>query len=491
MSAAPRFLAIDLGAESGRAVVGEIIGGRLRIREIHRFPNRVVRLGSSLHWNVYALWEEVRESIARAASESALTSVGLDTWGVDFALLAPDGTLLGLPHTYRDPRTEGAIASAVSTMPRRDIYRRTGIQLLPFNTLFQLHAMKIRRSAGTGLAADLLFMPDLFHFWLTGRKATEFTFATTSQLYNPTTATWDDDLLDLAGVRRSLMQQIVAPRTTLGPVSPDVARLTGCSAPVIAVGTHDTASAVVAIPAADPRFAYISSGTWSLVGAEVAAPVLTEAAERANFTNEGGVNATFRLLRNVTGLWLVQGCRQRWGMERADAYAELAAAASAAEPLTAFVDPDDPAFFNPPDMVAAIERRLAATRQHVPATPGAIVRCILESLALKYRLVLEVLAEVRAQDAAVIHIVGGGSNNSLLCQFTADATGLPVVAGPTEATAIGNILVQAVACGAIESLPEARGLVRRSFQPRCHEPGDRTPWDRVYGRFRELCAETN
>jgi len=488
VSAPPRFLAIDLGAESGRAVVGEIAEASLRIREVHRFPNRVVRLGSSLHWNVYALWEEVRDAIGRAGQSGPLTSIGIDTWGVDFALLAPDGTLIGLPHTYRDRRTEGAIASATREMRRSDIYRRTGIQLLPFNTLFQLHAMKLQRSVLPELAADLLFMPDLFHFWLTGLRTTEFTFATTSQLYNPTTGGWDDTLLELAGVRRSLMQQIVQPGTRLGQLSPAVAEHTGCSAPVIAVGTHDTASAVAAIPAADPRFAYISSGTWSLVGAETSAPVLTEAAEQANFTNEGGVNATFRLLRNVTGLWLVQGCRRRWGMEHAEAYAELAAAASEARPLTALVDPDDPAFFNPVDMVAAIERRVADTGQPVPSTPGAIVRCVLESLALKYRRVLDILAAIRGQDASVIHVVGGGSNNALLCQFTADATGLPVVAGPAEATAIGNLLVQAVAAGAIESFAEARAVVRRSFEPRCYAPGDRLPWDRAYRRFDQVVS---
>jgi rhamnulokinase len=490
VSAPARFLAIDLGAESGRAVVGELDDGRLRIREIHRFANRVVRLGSGLHWNVYALWEEVRDAIARAAAEGPLESIGIDTWGVDYALLTSDGTLLGLPHTYRDARTEGAIASALRVMPRHEIYRRTGIQLLPFNTLFQLHAMTRQRSPLRELAADLLFMPDLFHFWLTGRKATEFTFATTSQLYNPTTGTWDEDLLKVAGARRSLLQEIVPPGTRLGPLTPAVAELTGCTAPVVTVGTHDTASAVAAVPAEDPRFAYISSGTWSLVGAEVTAPILTEAAERASFTNEGGVNATFRLLRNVTGLWLVQGCRRRWGIDGPEAYAELTAAASAADSRTALIDPDHPLFFNPPDMVAAIEQRLAETGQRVPATPGGIVRCILDSLALKYRQVLDALASVRGQAAPIVHIVGGGANNALLCQLTADATGLPVMAGPIEATAIGNILVQAVTAGAIDSCADARAVVRQSFEPRCHQPGDRAAWDPAYERFIDICAET-
>jgi rhamnulokinase len=483
---APRFLAIDLGAESGRGVVGSLEGGRLRVEEIHRFPNRDVSLGPGLHWNVYGLWEEVREAIRRAAAAGPLVSIGVDTWGVDYALLAEDGTLLGLPHTYRDPRTEGAVESATRMVSRHELYRRTGIQILPFNTLFQLHAMARQSPLAGALASDLLFVPDLFHFWLTGRRATEFTFATTSQLYNPTMGGWDERLLEVAGVRRSLMQGIVVPGTVLGPLTREVRHQTGCGAPVVAVGTHDTASAVAAVPAADPRFAYISSGTWSLVGAEVGAPVLSEAAERANFTNEGGVYGTFRLLRNVTGLWLVQGCRRRWGMDGREAYSQLTEAAAAAEPLAALVDPDDPAFFNPPDMVAAIERRLVETGQRAPATPGALVRCILESLALKYRQVLETLAAIRGQEAAVVHVVGGGSNNALLCQFTADATGLPVVAGPAEGTSIGNILVQAIAAGAIASLDAGRAVVRRSFEPACYAPRDREPWDRAFRRFADL-----
>ena len=487
-TAVARFLAIDLGAESGRAVLGELSGGCLRVSELHRFPNRVVTLGTSLHWNVYALWEEVREAIGRAAQSGPLESIGIDTWGVDYALLAADGTLLGLPHTYRDRRTEGAIASATRDISRHDLYARTGIQLLPFNTLFQLHAMSREEPLQPGLAAHLLFIPDLFHFWLTGRRATEFTFATTSQLYNPTAGGWDDRLLEVAGVRPSLMQDIVPPGTRLGPLSPAVAGQTACQAPVVAVGTHDTASAVAAVPASGRRFAYISSGTWSLVGAEVASPVLTEAAEQANFTNEGGVYGTFRLLRNVAGLWLVQGCRRRWGLEQKEAYAQLTGAAADAPPLAAFVDPDDPAFFNPPDMVEAIERRVAGTGQPVPPTPGALVRCVLESLALKYRHVLETLARIRGEDATVVHVVGGGARNALLCQLTADATGLPVVAGPAEATAIGNIMVQAVSAGAVESFEAARAVVRGSFEPQRYTPRDREPWDRAYRRFAELTA---
>lgn len=483
---APRFLAIDLGAESGRGVVGAFEDGRLRVEEVHRFPNVGVSLGPSLHWNVYALWEEVREAIRRATAAGPLASIGVDTWGVDYGLLAEDGTLIGLPHTYRDPRTEGAIESVTRTVSRHELYRRTGIQVLPFNTIFQLHAMVRRSPLAGALASDLLFVPDLFHFWLTGRRATEFTFATTSQLYNPTSGGWDERLLEVAGVRPSLMQEIVLPGTPLGPLTREVRAQTGCTAPVVAVGTHDTASAVAAVPAVDSRFAYISSGTWSLVGAEVPAPVLSEAAERANFTNEGGVYGTFRLLRNVTGLWLVQGCRRRWGMEGREAYARLTEAAAGAEPLAAMVDPDDPAFFNPPDMVAALERRLAETGQRAPSTQGGLVRCVLESLALKYRQVLETLAGIRGEQAAVVHIVGGGSNNGLLCQFTADATGLPVVAGPAEGTAIGNILVQAIAAGAIGSLDEARAVVRGSFEPARYEPRDREPWDRAYRQFSDL-----
>lgn len=444
----------------------------------------------SLHWDVYALWEEICEAIGRASHGGGLSSIGLDTWGVDFGLLAPGGALLGLPHTYRDPRTEGAIDSLLRVMPRHEVFGRTGIQLLPFNSLFQLHAMARDRSPLLEVAADVLFMPDIFHFWLTGRRVTEFTFATTSQLYNPIEGRWDPALAEAAGFPLRLLQEIVPPGTLLGPVQPAVAARIGLAPPVVAVGTHDTASAVAAVPAEDPAFAYISSGTWSLVGAEVKAPVTTGEAERANFTSEGGVGGTFRLLKNVVGLWLVQGCRRRWGLEGPDAYAALAAAAAKAGPLEALVDPDDPAFFNPPDMVAAIESRLVATGQSVPTSRGGIVRAILESLALKYRRVLEQLAAIQGREASVVHIVGGGARNALLCQFTADATGLPVVAGPVEATSIGNILVQAIAAGIIGSVAEGRALVRRSFDVSVFEPGDRGPWDRAYQQFTDVCGET-
>ena len=490
MSAIPRFLAVDLGAESGRGVVGEIVDGRLRLSEIHRFPNRVVQLGPSLHWNIYALWEEVREAIGLAARGGALTSLGIDTWGVDFGLVAPGGVLLGLPHTYRDPRTEGAIASLARVMPREEIYRRTGIQLLPFNTLFQLHAMARDRSPLLGLADSLLFVPDLFHYFLTGRRVTEFTFATTSQLYDPLARAWDEGLLGAVGVPSRLLQEIVPPGTRLGPMTPAVAAATGATAPVVAVGTHDTASAVAAVPAGEPGFAYISSGTWSLVGTEVTTPVISAEAERTGFSNEGGVGGTFRLLKNVMGLWLVQGCRRRWGLDGPDAYEALAAAAAEAEPLAALVDPDHPAFFNPPDMVAAIERRLASTGQAVPSTRGGLVRCVLDSLALKYRQVLDQLASVRGSRATVVHVVGGGAKNALLCQLTADATSLPVVAGPAEATSIGNILVQAIAAGAIGSVADGRRLVRQSFDPARFEPEGPEGWDRAYRRFLDICART-
>jgi rhamnulokinase len=479
------FLAFDLGAESGRALLGRLEGERLTVREISRFPNGMLSLHGRLHWNVFRLFEHIKDALRTVAREGAAAdSVGLDTWGVDFALLARDGGVLGLPFAYRDPHTAGAMDSFFRKVPREEVYARTGIQFLPLNSLFQLEAMARDRSPLLEAAADLLFIPDLFHYFLSGVKKTEFTFATTSQLYNPSTRDWDGRLLDALGLPRSLFQQLVEPGTIIGLLSKEIGAETGFApVPLVAVATHDTASAVAAIPAEGDDWAYISSGTWSLMGIESRAPIITDEARRANFTNEGGVGATFRVLKNITGLWLLQQCRRAWSVEREISYDELTKAASEAPPFASFVDPDDPGFLNPPDMPAAVRAFCRRTGQPEPESIGATVRCVLESLALKYRFVLEQIRRLRAEPIQRIHVIGGGAKNTLLCQFTADATGAPVHAGPVEATAIGNLLVQAMALGQIGSLPELREIVRASFPPQVYEPRETKSWEAAAQRI--------
>jgi rhamnulokinase len=483
------ILAFDLGAESGRAVLGTLEGGRLAVHEARRFANTPLALSGHIHWNVYALLDEIKGAMRDAAATGARPdSVGIDTWGVDFGLLARDGGLLGLPFCYRDNRNAGAMEDYLKLVPKQALYDATGIQFMPFNTLFQIYAMVRERSPLLAAAADLLFMPDLFNYLLTGKKAAEFTIASTSQILDPRTKAWIPGLFQAMGLSKRLLQDVVEPGTVLGPLVDDIAAETGLrEVPVVATAGHDTAAAVAAVPAEGTNWAYISSGTWSLVGVEATSPVITPASLAANFTNEGGVGGTIRFLKNVAGLWLVQGCRKAWAEDGTLSYEELARAAETAQPFTALVDPDDPGFLNPPDMPEAIASYLRRTGQALPGSRAALVRSLLESLALKYRYVIDQLRHVVGRRVDKIHVIGGGSRNSLLCQLTADATGLAVIAGPAEATAIGNILVQALALGRISSLAEMRSIVRDSFEPRTYEPaGTAADWDAAYVRFREI-----
>ncbi len=480
---AHNILAVDLGAESGRAILGTIEDGRLRIRETARFPNKMVRVTGHFHWDVFNLYEEIMNSL-KACPDEGLESIGLDTWGVDFALLDSAGEFLGLPYTYRDSRTEGMMEKFFALIPRERVYQLTGIQFLQFNTLFQLFAMARENPPLLKKAQDLLFIPDIFNYLLTGEKKTEFSYATTSQLYNPRKKDWDEELFAALGVSRDIMQQIVPPGTVIGGIGRDVCRKTGLrELSVVAPATHDTGSAVAAVPAAGRDWAFISSGTWSLMGIETREPVITDKARDFNFTNEGGVGGTFRFLKNIMGLWLVQQCRKALGSYN---YEDLIRLAIDAAPFKSIIYPDSAEFFNPPDMTEAVRRFCRESGQPVPETPGEIVRCVLESLALQYRRVLDQLHEVQSQQINVINIVGGGVNNKLLCQFTADATGLPVIAGPVEAAAVGNILTQAMALGYVGSVAEVRDVVRRSFEPLRYEPRQTGLWDEVYERFQNI-----
>ena len=485
------FLAFDLGAESGRAVLGTLDGRRLSVHEVRRFPNTPLALSGHIHWNVYALFDEMKTAMREGAAATGARpeSVGVDTWGVDFGLLARDGNLLGLPFCYRDHRNIGAMEDYFKLVPRSALYEATGIQFMPFNTLFQVYAMVREKSPLLDAAADLLFMPDLFNYLLTRKKTAEFTIATTSQILDPRTKAWIPGLFQAMGLSKKLLQNIIEPGTILGPLTEEVARETGFfGVPVVATAGHDTAAAVAAVPAEGRNWAYISSGTWSLVGVEENAPIISAKSLESNFTNEGGVDGTIRFLKNVAGLWLVQGCRKAWAKDGLLSYEELVQAAADARAFTAFIDPDNRDFLNPPDMPEALTAYCRKTGQKVPESRAAVVRSLFESLALKYRTVIDQLRLVLGHPIEKIHIIGGGSRNELLCQFTADATGLPVVAGPAEATAVGNILVQAMAMGRVSSLAEMRAIIRESFELRTYEPADTAAWDAASARFRDVLA---
>jgi len=498
MSHRSSFLAFDLGAESGRAMLGQLDGQRLQLTEVHRFANGPVRQPDGLHWDVLRLWTEIKHGLALVIREHGadLAGVGLDAWGVDFGLLDRDGALVSTPYHYRDGRTDGMLKQAFRRMPRAQIFEHTGIQFMQINTLYQLLSMVISESPALEIAETFLTIPDLFNYWLTGRTCCEFSIATTTQCYDPRRRDWARPLLERLGIPTHIFPEIVPPGTILGELLPSVADEVGTGIlPVIAPACHDTACAVAAVPAEGADFAYVSSGTWSLMGAELARPVIDERSLAYDFTNEGGVGVqecrrtrTFRFLKNVVGLWLVQECRRTWmraALPKGEklSYDDLTQMAAQADPLRSFVDPDCGEFLKPGDMPARIRAFCRATDQPVPQSRGAVVRCTLESLALKYRWVLERLEEILGRRLEPIHIVGGGAQNRLLNQFTVDATGRRVVSGPVEATAAGNVIAQAMALGHIGSLEEGRQVVRNSFELTTYEPTDRPAWEEAYSRF--------
>lgn len=478
------FLAFDLGAESGRAMTGRLDSGLLELREVHRFANEPVRAGGSLHWDVLRLWLEMRRGLD-AVREARFDSLGVDAWGCDFALLGEGGALVENPYHYRDARTDGMIEAVTSCLPAADIYAVTGIQFMPINAIFQLFAASRRTPKLLEAAETLLTIPDLFNYWLTGRAVAEYTNATTTQFVDARSRGWAFALLEALGLPGRLLPPIVEPGCLLGTLSEEVGGpLAGT--PVIAPACHDTGSAVAAI-AGGPGRAFLSSGTWSLLGAEVAAPIITPHSRSLNFTNEGGVCGTTRLLKNIAGMWLLQACRRSWAAQgRQYGYEELlAAAADQRDAFRVLFDPDHASFLHPPDMVEAIRAYCGETRQPSPEDPAALTRAILESLAFKYRFVAEALGRLTGQPIAEIQIVGGGSRNRLLNQFTADATGCTVLAGPIEATALGNIAMQMVGTGTAASLNAARHIIADSFPVERFTPQETAQWDRHYERFQE------
>jgi rhamnulokinase len=484
------YLAVDLGAESGRVVLGRFDGGRVSLEEVHRFPNPAVGLPDGLHWDVLRILTEVEEGLARAAREEEIEGVGVDSWGVDFGLLDRGGALISNPYHHRDGRTEGMMEEAFELVPKEEIYRTTGIQFLPINTLYQLLAM--RGSPLLEVAETMLLIPDLVNYWLTGEKACEYTNATTTQLLD-LEGGWTKDLFEKMDLPSRILAPVVPPATELGPLRPGAAEEIGAKTSVFAVASHDTASAVVAVPAEGKDFAYISSGTWSLVGVETPGPVVTREAMEANFTNEGGFGGKTRLLKNVMGLWLLQECRRQWAKEGHEySYEELARLAEDAPPAGPLVDPDHPAFLSPGDMPSRVRSFCRATGQSPPEEPAAVARCVFESLALKYRYAIEQTQNLTDRTVGTVNVVGGGSQNTLLCQLTADACGLPVVAGPVEATAMGNVMVQAFAQGRVGSPEEIRAAVRDSFEASTYEPdGDPDEWSGLYDRFSRLVEGTH
>jgi rhamnulokinase len=482
------YLAVDLGAESGRVVLGRFDGGRVSLHEVHRFPNVAVRLPDGLHWDVLHILCEIKDGLAKAARETRIEGVGVDSWAVDFGLLDGDGALVSNPYHHRDTRTEGMMEEAFELVPKEQIYGTTGIQFLPINTIYQLMAM--RDSPLLGAAGTLLLIPDLINYWLTGERACEYTNATTTQLLD-LEGKWAQDLLKRLDLPSHVLAPVIPPATELGPLLPEVAEEVGAGPPVFAVASHDTASAVVGVPAHGDDFAYISSGTWSLVGVETPGPVITQEAMEANFTNEGGFAGRTRLLKNVMGLWLLQECRRQWAREGHEySYDELARLAEDA-PSGPLVDPDHPAFLAPGDMASRIRRFCEETGQSPPEEPASVARCVFESLALKYRHAIEQAQNLTGRIIGTVNVVGGGSQNALLCQLTAGATGLPVVAGPVEATAMGNVMVQAFAQGRVGSLEEIRAVISDSFETSAYEPGgDSGEWSELRERFSRLIEES-
>ncbi len=481
----PNFLAVDLGAESGRAILGSLTGDSLLLEEVHRFPNTPVRLPTGLYWDSLRLFHEIQQGLANAGRERkmALDGIGIDTWGVDFGLLGRDGALVDNPRHYRDSRNNGMLERTFAAVPRTDIFAQTGIQFMQLNSLYQLYAMKLAASPALEAAHTLLFMPDLFNYWLTGVMLSELSISSTSQFYNPIENRWATGLLGRLGLPTGILRNIDAPGTRLGPLLPHVQQAAGLgSTAVYATCCHDTASAVAAVPAEGQDWCYISSGTWSLMGVELPRPVINECSLELNFTNEIGAEGTTRLLKNIAGLWTLQECRRAWALEgREYAYDELAHLAAGARPFAAILDPD--AFPEPGGMPQQIAAWCARNGQACPEAPAEMTRSILESLALRYRQVLESLETLLGRKLSVIHIVGGGSRNRVLNQFVADATGRTVIAGPSEATAAGNVLVQAIGAGVLKGLAQARAVVRRSFPPVLFEPHPQADWEAAYERF--------
>jgi len=486
------MLAFDFGASSGRAILGIFDGNKLITEELHRFSNDPVNVRGNFYWDILRLFHEIKQGIIKCVNvgHKDIDSIGIDTWGVDYGLLDERGNLLGNPYHYRDTRTDGIMEEVFKIIPKGELYQKTGIQFMKFNTIFQLYSTKLNTPSMLDQAKTLLFIPDLLNYFLTGVKVTEYSIASTSQLLDPQTRTWSDEILDKLELPRQMLTDIVPSGTIIGKLSKTLAQELGIGeVNVVASASHDTASAVTAVPAANRDYVYISSGTWSLMGVEADEPIINEMSSQLAFTNEGGVSNKIRFLKNIMGLWLVQECKRQWNKEGDNcSFAELEKLAREAKPFVSFVDPDDDAFMTPGNMPEKIRAFCKKTNQPVPESKGEVIRCVLQSLALKYRKTVESLEQILGKELPVVHMVGGGIKDTLLCQFTANATGRKVIAGPVEATSIGNLMTQAMALGKINSLQEIRQVVKNSVATTEYLPENIEQWNQAYDRFCSFCG---
>ena len=481
------FLAFDLGASSGRAILGTLTNGRLELTEIHRFVNQMQLINGHHFWNIFSLFNELKIGLKTCVKELGIQpeSIGIDTWGVDFVHLTREGHILSIPYAYRDSRTNTSMEDLFQKIPREEVYAQTGIQFMQFNSLFQLFSMVKDQSSLLEITDTILFMPDALNYLFSGVKKSEFSIASTSQMIVPGTCSWNFDLIEKAGIPTELFQDIILPGTILGNIQQEITRETGSKQiPVIAVAGHDTASAIVSVPCSGDNFVYLSSGTWSIMGIESKHPLISEQTYQLNFTNEGGVEGTTRFLKNIMGMWLIQEVQRIWSEEGTNyTWPAMVELARRSDPFKYLINPDDPLFLNPKDMTQAVRDFCYQTAQGTPHTHDEVIRCIYDSLALKYRYTLEQIQDVTQEKIEVIHIIGGGANNHFLNQLTADATGLRVIAGPTEATAIGNIMIQAKALGCVGSIQEIREIIAGSFDLFHFVPSDELNWDEAYNRY--------
>ena len=485
------YFAVDLGATSGRTILGTLVGGKLEQEELTRFPNNLIETGGHFYWDIYALYLEMIKGLQIVGKRGIdLSSIGIDTWGVDFVFIGDDDAILRNPMAYRDPHTFGAMEEYLShVVPQREVYDITGIQFMNFNSLFQLYAMRKANNSAMLHCKKVLFMPDALSWMLTGEAVCEYTIASTSQMLDPRTGDLSEKLIESVGMKRSQFGRMVQPGTQIGVLTEEVQKMTGLGAvPVIAVAGHDTGSAVAAVPAKDKHFAYLSSGTWSLMGIETKNAIISDRSYELNFTNEGGIEGTTRFLKNICGMWLYERCRKEWPEEvRQLSHPELQGSAMQVEAFRSIINPDDKAFANPPSMIEAIQQYCRETKQAVPETPAEICRCIFDSLALRYRQVFGWLKEFADFNLTVLHVIGGGSLNKYLTQFTADACGVEVLAGPQECTAIGNMMLQAKASGDVSDIWAMRQIIANSVEMVPYHPaGDKAAWDKAYEKYLKI-----
>ena len=483
------FAAIDLGATSGRVILATLCDGKISMEEIHRFPDPIIEMQGHFYWDLPAIYKSVIDGLAKISAQGVeVSAIGIDTWGVDFVCFGKDGGMLRLPYCYRDPHTVGAPEKFFERMPRKSLYDKTGIQIMNFNSVFQLDTLRRNNCSALAAADKILFIPDALAYMLSGEMVTEYTIASTAQMINPRTKQWDDDILALLGLTPDNFGRMIMPGEQIGVLTQEVQRLTGMGAvPVVAVASHDTGSAVAAVPMEDEKSADLSSGTWSLMGIESPEPIISEQSFAMNFTNEGGIEGTIRVLKNICGMWLLERCRTEWPEM---SYGELIASAEKAEAFRSLINPDAPCFANPASMTTAIREYCHATGQPAPENIGEYVRCIFESLALRYRQVIDMLRELSPTPIERLYVIGGGARNEMLNQYTANAIGIPVETGSSESTAIGNVMMQAKWAGVVDSIGDMRTMIRHSLDDRKrYEPQCGDVWRAAYEKYLSVYKE--